>query len=83
MGMKDGVEKDTGDISNRDDNRSNGSGDEKDGEERERGDVSDRDEDGSNDSEDRSSSERKPDDSDDSDDSDTRRRMAIKKPMLS
>ncbi|KAM0798993.1 kinase-like domain-containing protein [Usnea florida] len=48
--------------------------------ERERSDVSDRDGAGSNDSEDRSSSEPK---SDDSDDSSTRRRMAIKKPVLS
>ena len=77
------VERERDDVSDRDGDRSNGSEDEKDGEERERGDVSDRDGDGSNDSENRSSSEQKPDDSDDSDDSDTRRRMAIKKPMLS
>ena len=54
--------------------------DEDDGVERESSDVSDRDSDGSNDSEERSSSEQK---TDDSDDSSTRRRMAIKKPVLS
>ena len=54
--------------------------DEEDGGGRERGNVSDGDRDGSNGSEDRSFSERKPDDSDDSG---TRRRMAIKKPVLS
>ena len=80
---EDGVEKERGDVSDRDGDEVNGSEDEDDGVEGERGDVSDRDGDGSNDSEDRSSSERKPDDSDDSDDSDTRRRIAIKKPVLS
>ena len=77
------MERERCDASDRDRDGSNGSEDEQDGEESERGDVSDRDQDGSNGSENRSSPEQKPDDSDDSDDSDTRRRMAIKKPMLS
>ena len=77
------MERDRGDVSDRDEDRSNGSEDERDRVEGERADISDRDGDGSNDSEDRSSSERKPEDSDDSDDSGTRRRMAIKKPVLS
>ena len=89
---KDGVESEGGDVSDRDGDRSNGSEDDEDRVERERGDVSERFSNGSNGSEDRSSSERKPDDSDendgsngseDSDDSDTRRRAAIKKPVLS
>ena len=74
---RDGMERERGDVSDRDSDGSNGSEEERDGTERDRGDVSDRDSDGS---EDRSSSDRKPDDSDDSD---TRRRMAIKKPVLS